>query len=151
MRNGYNLRGEVIIEKNGVEVLRQKNMVVDNGLKAVQSRLFGDSVPAVRYMGVGSGTAPTTAGMTDLSAPLNLSGGGTRKQFDSAPVQNNNVVTAVTTLAAGDATGNINEAALFYNTTGSAMYARLLLATQIIKGPNDVIKITWVITAARAV
>ncbi|AKJ71380.1 hypothetical protein RU58_00055 [Achromobacter phage phiAxp-1] len=150
MKNGYDLYGHVTIEKNGVVVLEQKNMVVDNGLKAVQARLFGDTVPAVRYMGVGSGTAPTTAGMTELGAPLALAGGGFRKQFDSTPTQVNNVTTAVTTLGPGDATGNINEAGLFYNTTGVALYARLLLATQIIKGANDTIKITWVITATRA-
>lgn len=150
MQNGYGLFGHVTIEKNGVVVLQQKNMVVDSGLRTVQSRLFGDTVPAVRYMGVGSGTAPTTAGMTDLSSPLTISGGGTRKQFDATPTQNNNVVTAVTTLGPGYATGNINEAALFWNTTGAAMYARLLLATQIIKDANDTIKITWVITSTRA-
>ena len=138
------LRGDVAItlrDKHGkVKETRQlKNLVVDDGLEFICSRMAGNTPSVMSHMGVGSGTTAAAAGQTDLVSIL-----GSREALDSTTASGN-TVTYVCNLEAGDGTGAITESAIFNAATGGTMLARVTFPV-VNKAADDTMNITHTLT-----
>jgi hypothetical protein len=123
-------------------VYEEHNLVVSTGKNLAASRLIANTDGVLSHIGVGSGQTAADITQTALVTPL-----GANKPFDSAATRNNNVVTAVATFNAGEATGTIWEFGLFNALSAGTMFSRSVGAAGIPKGANDVIAVTWQVTA----
>ncbi len=120
----------------------QKNLLVTNGKNVVVARLGGTTIPAIQYLGIGTGTVAPTIGDTDLGTPL------LRQVFDIAGgtiAGNSN--TFFTTIAAGTGTGTIGEAGLFTASSGNYLFARIVFVPTVVKSSVDSLVISWTVTA----
>lgn len=138
----FQLRGDLVIRKNGVIVVDQKNLVVTAGKYFGVSRLISNSeFAALSAIGVGSSSTAPDVSQNDLLAQLAY------QNFDAAAVRNNNSITATTTFGPGVGTGTITEAGLFNGTgAGKTMFSRSTF-TGIPKGASDTVSVTWTVTA----
>jgi hypothetical protein len=138
MNDFLTLRGDVKIEVNGETVLEKKNLIVNAGKNFLASALINSSTSPFTYMAVGTGT--TAAAVTDTALTSELA----RQAFTSASAAAN-VVTFVTTYAAGVATGALTEAGIF-NASSSGTLLSHVVFSAINKGAADSLTITWTIT-----
>lgn len=116
-----------------------KNLVVNDGLNFIVSRMKDTTQGAMSHMAVGSSTTAAAAGQTDLISIL-----GSREALDSTSVSTN-TVTYVSSFEAGEGTGAVTEAGIFNASSGSDMLCRTVFAV-VNKQSTDSMTITWTIT-----
>ena len=144
IKDNLKLRGDVSIvlkSANGsVKDSRAiKNLVVDDGLNFIVSRMKDTTQGAMSHMAVGSSTTAAAAGQTDLVSIL-----GSREALDSTAVSTN-TVTYVSSFEAGDGTGAVTEAGIFNASSGGDMLCRTVFDV-VNKQATDSMTITWTIT-----
>ena len=125
-----------------------KNLVVNNGLAYIASRMTGTSKSVMSHMALGSGTTAASAGQSDLITIL-----GSRESLDSTSISGSNSekVVYVAAFEAGDATGAVTEAGIF--NAGSAGSGDMLCRTTfnvVNKAADDTMTVTWTITLSAA-
>ena len=138
------LRGDVsIVLKNDDGSVKDsrtiKNLVVNDGLNYIVSRMKDTTQGAMSHMAVGSSTTAAAAGQTDLVSVL-----GSREALDSTAVSTN-TITYVSSFEAGDGTGAVTEAGIFNASSGGDMLCRTVFSV-VNKQATDSMTITWTIT-----
>ncbi len=134
------LIGEVTAEvfaDDGALKMREvtRNLVLTVGKNMIADRLLASPTLAVpTHMGVGTSGTAAAAGDTTIT-------GETRVALTSK-TRSTNVVTFVGDWAAGSATGTLQEAGLWDNSSGGNLVGRATY-TSIVKGASDTLKITW--------
>lgn len=139
LNDSIKVKGALSIVKNGVEVQKINNLVVDAGKALIAQRLKGAG-SAITHMAVGSGSAAAAAGNTALGAQIDRNALST-----SGGSVTGATVTFECTWSAGDGTGAITEAGLFTAGSGGTMLARTVFPV-VNKGADDVVTITWDVT-----
>ena len=139
LNDSIKVKGALSIVKNGVEVQKIRNLVVDAGKALIAQRLKGAG-SAVTHMAVGSGSTAAAAGNTALGAQIDRNALST-----SGGSVTGATVTFECTWSAGDGTGAITEAGLFTASSGGTMLARTVFPV-VNKGADDVVTITWDVT-----
>lgn len=144
VNDNLKLRGDVAIVVKGedgtIKDSREiHNLVVDDGLNFIVSRMKDTTQGAMSHMAVGSGTTAAAAGQTDLVSIL-----GSREALDSTTVSTN-TITYVSSFEAGDGTGAVTEAGIFNAASGGDMLCRTVFSV-VNKGASDSMSITWTIT-----
>ena len=144
IKDNLKLRGDVSIvlkSANGsVKDSRAiKNLVVNDGLNFIVSRMKDTTQGAMSHMAVGSSTTAAAAGQTDLVSIL-----GSREALDSTAVSTN-TVTYVSSFSAGSGTGAVTEAGIFNASSGGDMLCRTVFDV-VNKQATDSMTITWTIT-----
>ena len=144
IKDNLKLRGDVSIvlkSANGsVKDSRAiKNLVVNDGLNFIVSRMKDTTQGAMSHMAVGSSTTAAAAGQTDLVSIL-----GSREALDSTAVSTN-TVTYVSSFEAGEGTGAVTEAGIFNASSGGDMLCRTVFDV-VNKQATDSMTITWTIT-----
>ena len=138
MNDSLNLRGDVCIKLNDEIVLEKKNLIVNTGKNFLASAVINSSASPFTYMAIGTNTTAAAVGDTALGSEL------ARQAFTSSSVASN-VVTLVTTYAAGTGTGALTEAGIFNASSSGTMLSRIVFSA-INKGSADSLTITWTIT-----
>lgn len=138
------LRGDVsIVLKNDDGSVKDsrtiKNLVVNDGLNFIVSRMKDTTQGAMSHMAVGSSTTAAAAGQTDLVSVL-----GSREALDSTAVSTN-TITYVSSFEAGEGTGAVTEAGIFNASSGGDMLCRTVFSV-VNKQATDSMTITWTIT-----
>jgi len=144
IKDNLKLRGDVsIVLKSADGSVKDsraiKNLVVNDGLNFIVSRMKDTTQGAMSHMAVGSSTTAAAAGQTDLVSIL-----GSREALDSTAVSTN-TVTYVSSFEAGDGTGAVTEAGIFNASTSGDMLCRTVFAV-VNKQATDSMTITWTIT-----
>jgi len=145
IQEGVKVIGEVEIvltDKDGNIKDRRsvRNLLVKNGGIYIASKITGNAISALDAMGIGSGsTAPTNA---DTALETQLA----NNTFLSGPTQGSgadtNTFSVVASFAAGEGTGTIEEAGLFY---GGVLFSRTVF-TALVKDAADALTLTWTVT-----
>ena len=138
MNDILSLRGDVQVKLNDEVVLEKKNLIVNTGKAFLANALTTSSTSPFTHMAVGTGTTAAAVGDTSLTSEL------ARQAFTSSSVVAN-VVTLVTTYAAGTGTGALTEAGIF-NASSSGTLLSHVVFSAINKGSADSLTITWTIT-----
>jgi hypothetical protein len=138
MNENLNLRGDVCIKLNDEVVLEKKNLIVNTGKNFLASAVINSSTSPFTYMAVGTNTTAAAVSDTSLGSEL------VRQAFTTSSVASN-VVTLVTTYAAGTGTGALTEAGIFNASSSGTMLSRIVFSA-INKGSADSLTITWTIT-----
>lgn len=138
MNDILSLRGDVQVKLNDEVVLEKKNLIVNTGKAFLANALTTSSASPFTHMAVGTGTTAAAVGDTSLTTEL------VRQAFTSSSVVAN-VVTLVTTYAAGTGTGALTEAGIF-NASSSGTLLSHVVFSAINKGSADSLTITWTIT-----
>ena len=144
IKDNLKLRGDVsIVLKSADGSVKDsraiKNLVVNDGLNFIVSRMKDTTQGVMSHMAVGSSTTAAAAGQTDLVSIL-----GSREALDSTAVSTN-TVTYVSSFEAGDGTGAVTEAGIFNASTSGDMLCRTVFAV-VNKQATDSMTITWTIT-----
>jgi len=144
IKDNLKLRGDVSIvlktADGSVKDSREiKNLVVNDGLNFIVSRMKDTTQGAMSHMAVGSSTTAAAAGQTDLVSIL-----GSREALDSTAVSTN-TVTYISSFEAGEGTGAVTEAGIFNASTSGDMLCRTVFAV-VNKQATDSMSITWTIT-----
>jgi len=144
LNENLKLRGDVSLVLKGkdgkVKDSREiKNLIVNDGLNFICSRMAGTSASVMSHMALGSGTTAPAAGQTDLVSIL-----GSREALDSSTVSSN-TITYVASFEAGDGTGAVTEAGIFNASTGGDMLCRTTFSV-VNKEADDTMSVTWTIT-----
>jgi hypothetical protein len=144
IKDNLKLRGDVsIVLKSADGSVKDsraiKNLVVNDGLNFIVSRMKDTTQGAMSHMAVGSSTTAAAAGQTDLVSIL-----GSREALDSTAVSTN-TVTYVSSFEAGEGTGAVTEAGIFNASTSGDMLCRTVFAV-VNKQATDSMTITWTIT-----
>ena len=144
IKDNLKLRGDVsIVLKSADGSVKDsraiKNLVVNDGLNFIVSRMKDTTQGAMSHMAVGSSTTAAAAGQTDLVSIL-----GSREALDSTAVSTN-AVTYVSSFEAGEGTGAVTEAGIFNASTSGDMLCRTVFAV-VNKQATDSMTITWTIT-----
>tara|TARA_R110002153_G_scaffold90532_2_gene221073 strand:+ start:3177 stop:3626 length:450 start_codon:yes stop_codon:yes gene_type:complete len=144
IKDKLKLRGDVsIVVKSADGSVKDsraiKNLVVDDGLNFIVSRMKDTTQGAMSHMAVGSSTTAAAAGQTDLVSIL-----GSREALDSTNVSAN-AVTYVSSFEAGEGTGAVTEAGIFNASTSGDMLCRTVFDV-VNKQATDSMTITWTIT-----
>lgn len=117
----------------------QHNLVVNAGLNLIRDLLDGDAVAGLTHFAVGTGTTAVSASQTALT---------TQVFRDAVTSRTSNAQQLVITyyLASGSANGNtLAEAGLFNAASGGTMFARVKLASTIVKTASIAVTFTWTI------
>jgi|13_taG_2_1085334.scaffolds.fasta_scaffold00627_11 hypothetical protein len=144
LNENLKLRGDVSLVLKGkdgkVKDSREiKNLIVNDGLNFICSRMAGTSASVMSHMALGSGTTAPAAGQTDLVSIL-----GSREALDSSTVSSN-TITYVASFEAGDGTGAVTEAGIFNASSGGDMLCRTTFSV-VNKEADDTMSVTWTIT-----
>ena len=144
IKDKLKLRGDVsIVLKSADGSVKDsraiKNLVVNDGLNFIVSRMKDTTKGVMSHMAVGSSTTAAAAGQTDLVSIL-----GSREALDSTAVSTN-TVTFISSFEAGDGTGAVTEAGIFNASTSGDMLCRTVFAV-VNKQATDSMTITWTIT-----
>ena len=144
IKDNLKLRGDVsIVLKSADGSVKDsraiKNLVVNDGLNFIVSRMKDTTQGVMSHMAVGSSTTAAAAGQTDLVSIL-----GSREALDSTAVSTN-TVTFISSFEAGDGTGAVTEAGIFNASTSGDMLCRTVFAV-VNKQATDSMTITWTIT-----
>lgn len=120
--------------------IEKHNLITTVGFQFVADAMFlSASRPAIMgYIGLGSGSSAAAAGNTALQTQLMC------KAFTYS--YTGNVVTASVTFNPGEATGNIQEAALFNAASAGTMLNRVVLPSAFPKASGDTLTSTFTIT-----
>ena len=127
-----NKQGEVI------DVREVKNLVVDDGLEYIASRMKDTSATAMSHMAIGTGSTAAAASDTALGTEA------ARQALTSTTVTAN-AVAYVASFAAGTGTGAITEAGILNAGSGGTLLCRTVFSV-VNKGASDSMTITWTVT-----
>ena len=135
--------GKLIVEiKNDkgvvVETRDVKNLVVDDGLEFIASRMKDATATAMSHMAIGTGSTAAAAGNTALGTEA------ARQALTSTTVTAN-AVAYVASFAAGTGTGAITEAGILNAGSGGTLLCRTVFSV-VNKGASDSMTITWTVT-----
>ena len=135
--------GKLIVEiKNDkgvvVETREVKNLVVDDGLEFIASRMKDATATAMSHMAIGTGSTAAAAGNTALGTEA------ARQALTSTTVTAN-AVAYVASFAAGTGTGAITEAGILNAASGGTLLCRTVFSV-VNKGASDSMTITWTVT-----
>lgn len=122
-----------------------KNLVVTTGktfIAAAMLKTTTNSPAAMTHMELGTGTTAAAVGDTALQAAI----AGSRTALSSA-TSAANVVTYVSSFAAGTGTGAVTEAGIFNAASAGTLLCRTVFSV-VNKGANDAMTITWAITVS---
>lgn len=119
-----------------------KNLVVNNGLAFIASRMKDATAAAMSHMAIGAGTAAAAPGDSALGTELGRIG------LTSTTVTAN-AVAYVATFPAGTGTGAVTEAGLFNAASAGTMLCRTKFAV-VNKEAGDTMSITWTVTIGAA-
>lgn len=144
IKDKLKLRGDVsIVLKSADGSVKDsraiKNLVVNDGLNFIVSRMKDATQGAMSHMAVGSSTTAAAAGQTDLVSIL-----GSREALDSTAVSTN-TVTYVSSFEAGEGTGAVTEAGIFNASTSGDMLCRTVFAV-VNKQATDSMTISWLVS-----
>ena len=144
IKDNLKLRGDVsIVLKSADGSVKDsraiKNLVVNDGLNFIVSRMKDTTQGAMSHMAVGSSTTAAAAGQTDLVSIL-----GSREALDSTAVSTN-TVTYVSSFEAGEGTGAVTEAGIFNASTSGDMLCRSVFPV-VNKQATDSMTISWTIS-----
>jgi hypothetical protein len=129
------------VQTNKVRQIKVHNMVVDSGINLMRDLLNGDTIDKVTYIGYGTSSADSSAGMTDLVAPS-----GSRYDLTGfTPVKTNKQIVYNHYVGAPDNLGNITEAGLFTAVTSGTMFCRAVFEP-INKTASTWIQVYWTIS-----
>ncbi len=121
-----------------VETREVKNLVVDDGLGFIASRMKDATATAMSHMAIGTGS--TAAAASDSS----LGSEAARNALTSTTVTSN-AVAYVASFAAGEGTGAITEAGILNAGSGGTLLCRTVFSV-VNKGASDSMTITWTVT-----
>ena len=127
-----NKQGEVI------DVREVKNLVVDDGLEYIASRMKDTTATAMSHMGIGTGSTAAAAGNTALQTEA------ARVALTSTTVTAN-AVAYVASFGAGTGTGAITEAGILNAASSGTLLCRTVFSV-VNKGASDSMTITWTVT-----
>ena len=135
--------GKLIVEiKNDkgvvVETREVKNLVVDDGLEFIASRMKDATATAMSHMAIGTGSTAAAASDTALGTEA------ARQGLTSTTVTAN-AVAYVASFAAGTGTGAITEAGILNASSGGSLLCRTVFSV-VNKGASDSMTITWTVT-----
>ena len=135
--------GKLIVEiKNDkgvvVETREVKNLVVDDGLEFIASRMKDATATAMSHIAIGTGSTAAAAGNTALGTEA------ARQALTSTTVTAN-AVAYVASFAAGTGTGAITEAGILNAASGGTLLCRTVFSV-VNKGASDSMTITWTVT-----
>lgn len=133
-----------VISPNGElkEERKIKNLVVDDGLDYIASRMKDATATAMSHMEVGTGTTSPVAGDTTLETAIV----GSRVALTSTTVTSN-AIEYIGDFPAGTGTGAITEAGVFNASSAGTLLCRTTFAV-VNKGAADTLKITWTVTVS---
>lgn len=133
-----------VISPNGElkEERKIKNLVVDDGLDYISSRMKDATATAMSHMEVGTGTTSPVAGDTTLETAIV----GSRVALTSTTVTSN-AIEYIGDFPAGTGTGAITEAGIFNASSAGTLLCRTTFAV-VNKGAADTLKITWTVTVS---
>jgi len=123
----------IVVEKREV-----KNLVVDDGLEYIASRMKDTSATAMSHMAIGTGSTAAAASDTALGTEA------ARQALTSTTVTAN-AVAYVASFAAGTGTGAITEAGLFNASSSGTLLCRTVFSV-INKAAADTLGITWTVS-----
>ena len=129
-----------IKDKNGLvkETREVKNLVVDNGLDFIASRMKDATATAMSHMAIGTGTTAAAAADSALGSEA------ARNALTSTTVTSN-AVAYVASFAAGEGTGAITEAGILNAGSSGTLLCRTVFSV-VNKGASDSMTITWTVT-----
>lgn len=141
---GVNVTVEVHDAATGELVERQEahNLVVNAGLNLIRDLLDGDAPAGLTYMAYGTGTTAVAASQTALVTEV----------FREAVTQRVSDAQSLTVkhyLAAGSANSNtLAEIGIFNAGAAGTMFARVKLASTIVKTSSVTVTVSWAINLA---
>lgn len=143
--NAFKARGRLTIEQfdvdgNLLDSQSVTNVVVDDGLDYIASRMKDATATAMSHMAVGSGTTAAAAGDSTLGTELG------RVALTSTTVASN-AVTYVGDFPAGTGTGAVTEAGIFNASSAGTMLCRTVFSV-VNKAAADTLKVTWTLTVS---
>ena len=143
--NALDAKGQLTLElfdKDGnlKETQNIKNVVVNNGLNYIASRMKDASATAMSHMAMGSGNTAAAAGDTAPETQLG------RAALTSTTVSSN-AITYVGDFPAGTGTGAVVEAAILNASSGGTLLCRTVFSV-VNKAAADTLKITWTVTVS---
>lgn len=118
------------------------NLVVDDGLDYIASRMKDTTETAMSHMEVGTGTTSPVAGDSALETAI----AGSRVSLTSTTVTSN-AIEYVGDFPAGTGTGAVTEAGVFNDATTGTLLCRTVFSV-VNKGADDTLKITWTVTVS---
>ena len=121
-----------------VETREVKNLVVDDGLEFIASRMKDTTSTAMSHMAIGTGSTAAAAADTALGTEA------ARQGLTSTTVTAN-AVAYVASFAAGTGTGAITEAGILNASSGGSLLCRTVFSV-VNKGASDSMTITWTVT-----
>ena len=127
-----NKQGEVI------DIREVKNLVVDDGLEYIASRMKDATATAMSHMAIGTGSSAAAASDTALGTEA------ARQALTSTTVTAN-AVAYVASFGAGTGTGAITEAGILNAGSGGTLLCRTVFSV-VNKGASDSMTITWTVT-----
>ena len=114
------------------------NLVVNAGLDMIRDLLFGDVLGGITTFKVGTSNTPAAAGQTALVAAVHSDAVTSKTKASQSLI-------VKYFLASGSANGaTLREAGIF--NAGSTMYARVVLASDIVKTSSISVTFTWTLT-----
>lgn len=114
------------------------NLVVDDGLEYIASRMKDASATAMSHMAVGTGSVAADA------ADATLGTENAREALTSTTVTANAIAYAAT-FAAGTGTGALTEAGILNASSAGTLLCRTVFSV-INKGASDSMTVTWTVT-----
>lgn len=135
---------DIVLSRNGevIEYRTANNLVVDDGLAFIASRMSGNTLAVMSHMAIGSGT--NGAGSANVTLQNELA----RVSLTSTtPVAN--VVTYVATFPAGVGTGAITEAGILNASSNGNLLCRTTFGV-VNKSADDSMTITWTVSSSSA-
>ena len=121
-----------------IETREVKNLVVDNGLDFIASRMKDATATAMSHMAIGTGTTAAAAADSALGSEA------ARNALTSTTVTSN-AVAYVASCAAGEGTGAITEAGILNAGSSGTLLCRTVFSV-VNKGASDSMTITWTVT-----
>ena len=121
-----------------VETREVKNLVVDDGLEFIASRMKDTTATAMTHMAIGTGSTAAAASDTALGTEA------ARVALTSTTVTAN-AVAYVASFGAGTGTGAITEAGILNANSGGSLLCRTVFSV-VNKGASDSMTITWTVT-----
>jgi len=156
LKGNVKLTGSLAIALNGVVVRKVDNLVVNTGLDHFTNRLVSGIDTAMSHMAVGTDGSAITASGAGATAADNIALGSLAhvQEFGTTTLTSQDrEVTFSSEFAAGDGDGALKEAGIFNGSdsttsTGSAKMLARTTFSEVNKGANDTMTITWTITAS---
>ena len=127
-----NKQGEVI------DIREVKNLVVDDGLEYIASRMKDATATAMSHMAIGTGSSAAAASDTALGTEA------ARVALTSTTVTAN-AVAYVASFGAGTGTGAITDAGILNAASSGTLLCRTVFSV-VNKGASDSMTITWTVT-----